>query len=152
MVTFKIGTCSDEKNRIDKSYSFAHTLSGTLKDNTSVTDPVITVESSANLSGCNYAEIEEFGRLYFITDIVVKGALLWEIHLHVDVLTTYKNGIISAPAIIAKSSNTFNMYLNDPSYKCYQDNYVFYRAFPSGFPIQDSHFVLTVIGDREVEE
>ena len=148
MVTFKIGTCDDPQNRIDKSYNFAYELSGTLKSNTSVVDPVITVESLDNLSGCNYAEIPDFGRLYFIRDIVVVGAKLWELHLHCDVLTTYKEGIISAPCIVAKSSNRFNMYLNDPSYKCYQNNYVFIRNFSNGFPINQSHYVLTVMGDK----
>ena len=63
-------------------------------------------------------------------------------------MTTYKNGIINAPCIIAKSSNRFNMYLNDPSYKCYQNNYVFIRNFSNGFPIEQSHYVLTVMGDK----
>ena len=154
MVTFNIGTCADPSNRVDKSPTFpsALHLSGTIKESTSVLDPVILVETSENLSGCNYAHIPELGRYYYIRDIVVIGTNLWELHLHVDVLKTYSAGIIAAPSIIAKSSNTFNMYLNDPMYKCYQNNHVIVKNFPSGFPIEDSRFVLTVLGDKEWDE
>lgn len=154
MVTLKIGTCSDAENRLDKSPTFPNelVLSGTLKNNTSILDPVILVETSTNLSGNNYAYIQEFNRYYYIKDMIVVGASLWELHMHVDVLKTYCNGIVAAPSIISKSANTFNMYLNDPMYKCYQDNHVIVRNFPSGFPIEDSRFVLTVLGDKEWSE
>lgn len=152
MVSLNIGTCSDAENRLDKTFTAALQLTGTLKDNTSILDPVILIESSGNLSGYNYAEITDFNRFYYIKDMVIVGAKLWELHMHVDVLKTYCSGIIAAPSIIAKSANRFNMYLNDPNYKCYQDNHVIVRNFPSGFPIEDSRFVLTVLGDKEEGE
>ena len=109
MATLKIGTCSDPGNRIDKTASFTYELTGNFRENVSVMDPVVVVESTSNLSGCNYAYITEFGRYYYIRDIVILGAKLYELHLHVDVLKTYESQIIAAPCIVSKSANTFNM-------------------------------------------
>lgn len=149
MATLKVGTCGDPENRIDKSPSFAYDLTGNFRENVSVLDPVVVVESANNLSGCNYAYIEEFSRYYYIRDIVILSATLYELHLHVDVLYTYSSEIITAPCIVAKSANTFNMYLNDTNYKCYQNNHVLINTFPDGIPINKSKFVLTVFGDKE---
>lgn len=149
MATLKIGSTADPENRIDKTATWSATLTGTFKDNVSVLDPVVLVESSTNITGYNYAYIEEFGRYYYIKDIIVVNNVLYELHLHVDVLKTYQNQIIAAPCIVSKSANTFNMYLNDDRYKCYQNNHVLINTFPDGIPINKAKFVLTIFGDKE---
>lgn len=149
MATLKIGTCADPQNRIDKSPTLGSDITGILRDNCSVMDPVILVESDTNLAGNNYAYVTDFGRYYYIKDIVVVNNMLYELHLHVDVLYTWASEIIAAPCIISKSSNVFNLYLNDDNYKCYQNNYVLLNTFPDGIPINKSKFVLTIFGDKE---
>ena len=151
MATLKVGTCADPENRIDKSATFTYELTGNFRENVSVLDPVVVVESTSNLSGCNYAYITEFGRYYYIRDIIILGAKLYELHLHVDVLKTYETQIIAAPSIISKSANTFNLYLNDTNYKCYQNNHVLINTFPDGIPINKSKFVLTIFGAKECQ-
>lgn len=149
MATLKVGICGDPENRIDKSPSFTYELTGNFRENVSVLDPVVVVESANNLSTCNYAYIAEFSRYYYIKDVIILSATLYELHLHVDVLYTYSSEIIAAPCIVSKSANTFNMYLNDTNYKCYQNNHVLINTFPDGIPINKSKFVLTVFGDKE---
>ena len=78
-------TTADPNYKVDKSVTVQLSLSCTLKDETSVENPTILVATSANISGYNYMYIQEFGRYYFITDIVSVRDGLWAVSGHVDV-------------------------------------------------------------------
>lgn len=57
-------------NKVDKSLVAVATLTGVLREGSSVLDPVVTIESDAPasvVSSANYAYIAEFGRYYYIT-------------------------------------------------------------------------------------
>lgn len=138
---------TDPKNRINKQPTTVTTLSGYLKEGSSVTDPVIMVEMQS-LPIANYAQIPDFnGRFYYIRDIKNVATNLWEVHLHVDVLKSYQNAIMSAPCIIAKTaSNDFNLYLPDPNFKCQQNERIGMQNFPKGFDTDDAHFYMTFFG------
>ena len=134
------------KNAINKTLTNGASYEGTLKEGSSITDPVILVQS-ATMPGGNYAEIEAFGRFYYIKDIVNTNTDLWEIHLHSDPLYTFRNAILHAPCIITKTaSNDFNLYLPDPNFKCQQNTKMGMVPFPSGFSIDNARFYLTFFG------
>lgn len=136
---------SSEKNKIDKTLTEITTMSGTLRNETSIIDPVIIVEGDLSaFTGCNYMSIETFGRSYFVNNIRSIRNDLFEVSGHVDVLSTYKNAIRKNQAIIRKQQNTWNLYLNDGSLRVYQNPDVIVKAFPSGFTKQE--FVLAVAG------
>ena len=78
----------------------ALTLTGELRESTSVKNPVILIESTDLIIGYNYCFITEFARYYFITDIKSVRAGLWEISMRVDVLMSFKSDILSSVAII----------------------------------------------------
>lgn len=140
---------NEAKNRINKQPATLTTISGSLKEGSSFTDPVILIEM-ASVPACNYAYIPDFGnRYYYINDIVNQYANIWELHMHVDVLKTYGSAIMSAPCIIAKTaSNDFNLYLPDPNFKCQQNDMEGIVNFPSGFDITGENiwFYLTFFG------
>lgn len=92
-----------ESNKIGKTLVDGTAILGDLKDETSVTNPVILIESD-NPTQFNYAHIPIFGRYYFITDIVCVRSNLWRITLRVDVLESFKSEILQAPAIIHNST------------------------------------------------
>lgn len=145
-MTIDLMTNNQPKNKINKTPTTVLSLTGTLKDDTSVMDPVILIESASFPSAANYAKITEFGRYYYIEDIVNKGAKLWEISLHVDVLKTYASVIMSSPCIIAKTaSNDFNLYLPDPNFKCQQNDLYGMVSFPHGFE-DTPKFYMTFFG------
>lgn len=136
---------SSEKNKVDKTLTLITTISGVLKESTSIIDPVIVIEGSLSaFTGCNYMQIESFGRSYFVNNIRSISNGLIEISAHVDVLSTYKNAIRRNQAIIRKQQNTWNLYLNDGSLRVYQDPEIIVKTFPSGFTKQE--FVLAVAG------
>lgn len=136
---------SSEKNKMDKTLTEITTMSGTLRNETSIIDPVIIVEGDlSDFTCCNYMSIETFGRSYFVNNIRSIRDDLFEVSGHVDVLSTYKNAIRSNQAIIRKQQNTWNLYLNDGSLRVYQNPDVIVKSFPSGFTKQE--FVLAVAG------
>ena len=134
-----------EKNSLDKNTTDIITLTGTLKAETSIIDPVIIIEYDlALLENCNYMTIHEFGRTYFIRNIRSVRNGLVEISGHVDVLTSFRQQIRENTGIIRKQEKEWNLYLNDGTFKIYQNPQVLTKAFPSGFSQQE--FVLAVAG------
>ena len=139
---------NEPMNKINKTPTEIFTLSGTLKDESSVVDPVIIIERDDPLDA-NYAYIEAFNRYYYIKDITSVRNGVWRITMHTDVLKTFAEGILNSPCIVAKSSSRFNLYLNDADYKCLQCDIVMSKMFPSGFTISDSRYVAVILGDKE---
>lgn len=136
---------SSPKNKLDKTLEDVTTLSGCLKEKTSIIDPVIKIACDlSDIKYANYMTISEFGRSYFITDIQSVHENIVEIYGHVDVLGTYKSQIRANKAIVRKQENVWNLYLNDGSFKVYQNPNVLTKEFPSGFTTQN--FVLAVAG------
>lgn len=133
--------------KIGKTLSDSITVSDVvLKKDTSILKPVLLTNDARDVYEYNYMYIEEFGRYYFIDDIVSVNNNLWEISAHVDVLETYKAAILSNQAVIRRQTNKFNTYLNDPEWKVYADeNVVAYKFTASGFA-KSLKFVLAVAG------
>lgn len=137
---------NSEKNRLDKNITDLVTLSGTLRDKTSIIDPVIMIEGDlSSYVNCNYLTITAFNRSYFINNITSVRNDLFEITAHVDVLTTYKDSIRANSAIIARQEKKWNLYLNDGVFKTYQNPHIVTKAFSSGFTQQ--HFIFSVAGN-----
>ena len=87
---------SDEVNKINKSPETITTLTGTLKKETSIVNPVMLIEYDGTFTNCNYAYIEFFSRYYYITDIKNIREKLWEVYMHCDVLKTFSEGILAS--------------------------------------------------------
>ena len=134
-----------EKNRLDKELTTLATLSGTLRQDTSLIDPVITFSCDlASVTTCNYITIPQFKRSYFVNNVRSVAPGLVEFSCHVDVLSSFKDAIRQNTAIIKRQENKWNLYLNDGSFKVYQNPMVLTKAFPSGFTTQE--LVLAVAG------
>ena len=142
-MTIKLYKNYSENNVLDKNITqVGSDITGTLRDDCSVINPVIAIEGLSDLS-VNYAYITEFGRYYFINNIVCKGKL-YELHMHVDVLKTYASGIRGNNAVIARQQNEYNLYLQDGVFKTEAIPHYEIRKFPSGF--SGYEFVLCVAG------
>lgn len=136
---------NSERNRVTKDISEILTVSGELKTETSIIDPVIMIECDLSaVVGCNYMSISSFGRSYFVNNIRSIRSGLIEFSCHVDVLSSFATEIRSNTAIVRRQENNWNLYLNDGSFKVYQNPNVLTKAFPSGFTAQE--FVLAVAG------
>ena len=136
---------NSEMNKVSKSIKDIMTVSGFLKEETSIIDPVIKIECDlSSVVGCNYLSIPEFGRSYFVNNIRSIRTGLVEFACHVDVLSSFASAIRGNTAIVKRQENNWNLYLNDGSFKVYQNPNVLTKAFPSGFTTQE--LVLAVAG------
>lgn len=137
---------TSEYNAIDKSLSTLITLTGTLKEESSIIDPVITISDiDSYISSMNYAYIQEFNRYYFITNIESVRNNLWRVSFHVDVLYTYADEIKSNHAIIERNERQYDLKLNDGLFRTQQNPRIAQYPFPSGF--NTWNFVLAVAGN-----
>ena len=136
---------TSEKYAVTKSTSDIKTVSGVLKDTTSIIDPVIMIEIDlADVTDCNYLSIPKFGRKYFVNNIRSVRNGLVEFTCHVDVLSSWASELKTNSAIVRRNEKKWNLYLNDGTFKIYQNPNVLTKAFPSGFTTQE--FVLAVAG------
>mgnify|MGYP007012534478 CR=1 FL=1 len=137
----------DPYNKIMKAPETITTVEGTLKDTTTIVDPEILIEYAGTFRGINYAYIEELGRYYFIKNVESYRNGLWAVQMHTDVLMSFQSSILNSPAIAARSSNNFNMMLNDDHFYTQEKPYIFTKEFPSGFDTTNASFVLALIGE-----
>lgn len=143
-------TCNAERNRVDKSQYITNrwSCSGTLRNESSIIDPVILVEKTNPVASYyNYMYIEEFKRWYFINDIVSVRNKVWEIHAHVDVLYTWRAAISNMECVIDKTENfdDANLYYDDGSYILDSRTNVLLKEFPNGFN-ENGEYILICAG------
>lgn len=128
-----IQTNSSEANRLDKTLTDIATLTGTLRTDTSIIDPVFQIEGDlSSYVTANYCTVSTFGRSYFIRNIRSIRAGLFEIVCHVDVLSSFKTQIRANSAILQRSEGNWNLYLNDGSLKVTQRPTVSTQKFNGG--------------------
>ena len=135
-----------EINAVDKNLTELTTLTGTLREQSSIIDPIITISDIDNYIGSmNYAYIPEFNRYYFITNIESVRNNLWKVSFHVDVLFTYRDAIRANSAIIERNENEYDLKLNDGLFRTQQNPRIAQFPFPNGF--NQWNFVLAVAGN-----
>ena len=132
--------------KIEKTLTAGGTYSCSLKDTTSVLNPVIIVRTSDPVYNYNYVYIQEFDRYYFINDIKSVNNNVWEISAHVDVLETYKDAILSNTAVIRRQTTLYNTYLNDPEWKTYAYETIAAYKFKTTPFSKALKYILTVAG------
>lgn len=137
---------SSEKNCMNKSISGGYTLQGSFREECSVSDPVFIIESDLTFTSYNYVYIPEFSRYYYIVNIVSKRTKLWELHLHVDVLMSFKKYLNSSRILLVESELTgASNYLNSSSWVSEVRRTTSVMSFPNGFS-NDGEFILITAG------
>lgn len=145
-MTIKFYENLSDKNHVDKVITQVGTdITGTLRDDCSIINPVLQLEnfSGLDLTRVNYAYIVEFGRYYYINNITLKNKL-YEISMHVDVLMSYKNSIRTNTAVVSRQENHYNLYLQDGVFKTEAFPHIQIVQFPDGF--SDFNFIFSVAG------
>ncbi len=107
-MTLTLMVNSSPQNYVNKKTSNKFEVTGTLRQPTSITDPVIELQIQPGISpgGYNYAYIDEFQRYYYVTDWITNSNNLWECHMHVDVLSSFWNrGLRQSPCVALRSTN-----------------------------------------------
>ena len=146
-MTIKFYKNYSDNNVVSKNISqVGSDVSGTFREDVSVTDPVFVIEdyTDFNPATVNYCYIGDLDRYYYITDIKLLNKTIYEIHCHVDVLKTYASGIRGSSATVTRSQSSGSLYYQDGVFKAKAYSKYEILKFPSGF--SNYHYVLTVAG------
>ena len=145
-MTITLYKTTSEVNKVDKQLEQLAVLTGTLRESSSIIDPVFNISGiDSYIADCNYAYIEEFGRYYFIQNIESINNGLWRLSLHVDVLMSYRNEIRNNYAIIERNERSYDLKLNDGLFVTQQNPRRAQFTFPAGFTTWN--YVLAVAGN-----
>lgn len=146
--TISLFKTASENNRVVKTLTDEKQLSGELRNQTSVLNPSIRIESADNISTYNYAYISEFGRYYYITDIVSVRTNCWIVSLKCDVLMSYKDEIHGLNVILNNTQETgLSNYLASPNWVNLVKTKTDIKVFPSGLSEQGEFILITAGGD-----
>lgn len=138
---------SSEPERFTKSLSGSLTLSGTVRGETNIINPEILIEGSPDdfPSDYNYAYIPEFERYYYINEVTAYRNNVTLLFMHVDVLMSFKDDILSNSAMVDKQALAGNMYLNDGSWMHESREFYTIKSFQNGFN-DDGEYILITAG------
>lgn len=136
---------SSEKNQIGKLLSSELILSGSLRDTSSIINPIILIQAD-NISNYNYVYIAEFNRYYFMQNIISIRAGLWQIELSVDVLESFKNEIKKLSVILKNTEVTgLTKYISGGVWQTNVKETTTIKSFPSGLN-DEGEFILITAG------
>lgn len=93
------------KNKIGKTLTNPNTITGSLRGETSTTN-VQMLLNIVNLNPYNYLYIADFGKYYFITNVISVRTGLWLITASIDVLESFKAEILSLDVILSNTEST----------------------------------------------
>lgn len=136
---------SSEKNQIGKLLSSELILSGSLRDTSSIINPIILIQAD-NISNYNYVYIAEFNRYYFMQNIISIRTGLWQIELSVDVLESFKNEIKKLSVILKNTEVTgLTKYISGGVWQTNVKETTTIKSFPSGLN-NEGEFILITAG------
>lgn len=103
----------DEPHDINKTKENELILTGTIKENCTILNPVIEIKRNDSIFGYNYCYIETFKRYYYITNFSVNINGFISISLKVDSLESFKESILGSQQVVSRQENYFNLNIVD---------------------------------------
>ena len=114
---------SDDPRKIGKSFTNltpATAVQGkvpaTATSTCSILNPVWLLAYDASYKDATHVECEQFGRIYYITDLIMGTGGKCYIYGSVDVLATYPNSIKSCPVCVTRSESAGVNWVVDSQY------------------------------------
>ena len=92
------------KNKIGKTLVNANNITGSLRGETSISNIQLLL-NIVDLNPYNYMYIADFGKYYFITNIISVRTGLWLVSASIDVLESYKNEILQLNVILSDTES-----------------------------------------------
>ena len=133
-MTLTLYQMTSENNKIGKTKTLIGTYNITLREESSLLYPKIRLAvSSSTVANANYMYIAEYGRYYFITDIISVRNGVVEIAGTVDVLETYSSEILNLDVVIDRQQYVGDFYLPDNDLSIFANPHIVTKEFPSGF-------------------
>lgn len=138
-------TITDDTYKVNKTLGTGTTYENVvMKSETDTVHPVLTIQSTENLSNVNYLYIERYGRYYFAEKPIAVKNGVWEVHCKSDPLMSFKNSLLNITGTVTRSESLYNGYLNDSEYKALAYRDVYTLAFPN--EVNNDSLILLTIG------
>ena len=93
------------KNKIGKTLTNPNTITGSLRGETSISN-IQMLLNIVDLNPYNYMYVADFGKYYFITNIISVRTGLWLVTASIDVLESYTSEILSLDVILSTTEST----------------------------------------------
>lgn len=106
-------TSTNEVSSFPKTLLNGVTVSGTLRSECDILNPVIEFEGIGVNIPYNYCYIPTFKRYYFITEARSISNDIIELSMHVDVLQSWANYILQLGGVVNRNEFDFNPYIVD---------------------------------------
>lgn len=135
-------------NKLNRTLTGAVTIAGYLRESCDILNPDIEIEYNSAYLSKNYAYIPQFSRYYTFRKppTIDTGRGLIILHLHVDVLFTYRACITRSQCIAERSSSHYNLNFPDNAVMREAGYDHFSGVLPYTFTPQNGSYVLTVTG------
>lgn len=123
MSSIYLYTYNKETNSTSTPIGGGTQVTGSFREPVDVLNPVVRVEDSMSImtNKYNIAHISELNRWYWITNIIWITEDIAELHLKVDVLSTYKTQIGASTQYVLRADASWNAYLVDNLYPVKSD-------------------------------
>lgn len=135
---------TSDNRTVNKVLTAGLTISGTLREESSIIKPIITIKSD-NVIRENYLYIPEYQRYYYITGKESVRTGIWRIHMEVDPLMSFKRDVLALTVVVSKQSVKSNgdEYIDDGS--LVTDNQLFKTVykFADGFNDTAQYILIT---------
>lgn len=144
-MVIKLYKSSSDPRVVSKSLSDEISYnSATARDAFDIMGGSIVIATSSDLSGYNYAHVDDVNRYYYIKDITVLREGVWQLELAIDVLMTYADEIRSLHGTVDRQTNLNNGYISDPEYKALTFSQIVTKTFPN--EMTNDTIILMTIG------
>ena len=143
-VSVQIGTTNSASNVISKQVSLRAAISATLKQPCSVEAPTFILNSSLISHTDNYLYCSDFGRYYYITDIVPMTGGQQSVVCSVDPLMSYAEQIKSLTVNVAREEGAQFSDIGDPNITTLQRDSVVVKNFSGGLTHSKGTYLLAV--------
>ena len=122
-------SCNASKETINKTGSLTQieAMTGDFIESMSLLSPVFQIKLTSTttaakiLTKCNYVYCQEFGRYYFVDNVIMVANNLVRIECSVDVLMSWKTEILAQKVIVSRNEKQYALYLDDSALKVYNN-------------------------------
>lgn len=143
-MTITLYNNASDNNVVHKTITQTAALTGTLKNETNVVNPVVIIQSATPVVG-NYAYIPAFGRYYYVNEVKCIRNEIYEIKMHVDVLMSFN--LSSIQGILSESEkDEINRYLPSRGFVINSKHKTDIVPFPNGLNATGEYILITAGG------
>lgn len=145
--TCTLYTNTSNPNVLNKSIATLGSFSCDFKNTIDVETPEVYVAAGATYDKANYMYIPEFGRYYFCKARAGVGNTI-TFECKSDPLMSFKAGLLSSKAVIARNPWHFNLYIPDSKLPIESRNITSTLKFPNTelFGGSNNCYILTTLG------